>query len=211
MKNFQLPPFKKGEPLLDQLSADRLNAILDAIDRVTPIRGRNTQIVSTPGGKIIHSKAEAGSGAPSALPFQVIDESNPDDGFQGLVVAGKVNGEFPDGMSLDTDYILSLEEEAWQEILLIVTYDPDTLEITSRTLDVSDDPDDSSDGTLIVAIADIYITYDGAGKPVVTIDQKIVGDLDFSLIYGALNGAPALYAVQVVGKPIDLTPREEDE
>ncbi|CAN5463251.1 hypothetical protein BH20VER3_BH20VER3_00980 [soil metagenome] len=97
MKNFQLSPFKTGEPLLAQLSAERMNAILDAVDRVTPLSGQNTRVQVTPGGRLIHAQPAGQTGAAAKTPFLVFktsDNSVPPYPILKLV-PGKIAGIVP--------------------------------------------------------------------------------------------------------------------
>lgn len=68
---FNFERFVAGKPLLEQLSAQRLNAILDAIDRNRPEFGDNVTGQRTPGGVIIRADAQSSDGAAVKHPFRV--------------------------------------------------------------------------------------------------------------------------------------------
>jgi hypothetical protein len=127
------------------------------------------------------------------------------------VIDGKVNGEYPSGMGFN-NYVISLDEESYQQVYLYITYDETTLDITSRTLDVSDSPPDPVSGTLIIPLADITISYTAISLPdhptslpyVSVINQLEDGNINFTLIYGLQDGVPALLAIKSYGDWIPL-------
>lgn len=80
-REFNFQRFEAGRPLLEQLTADRLNAILDGISRNRPEFGDNITGQRTPGGTILRTNArgDAGDSAPNT-PFKVyksFDNSTP--------------------------------------------------------------------------------------------------------------------------------------
>lgn len=159
--------------------------------------------VTTP---IVFPKPVVASGSSQSFPFHVADASD-DTGLKVSVKDGKVNDQYPSGMG-SNDYVLEIEEETFQEVLLVATFNRETLELTSIFLDVTDDPasytDDYVEKPIVIPIADIIITYDADSNPIVTVYQKQLGDISFQLVYGALSGAPALYASHIYGEPVPL-------
>lgn len=69
-KQFRLARFNAGQPLFEQLSAERLNALVDAIDRATPIAGDNMTSQAIPTGVIHRSNAKS-TGGNLSFPFKV--------------------------------------------------------------------------------------------------------------------------------------------
>lgn len=211
----------RAQPVHEVASADRMNAIQDAIRLLIRgeniIAGNNVLLKRSDGYVILTGNAAGrpGGGKTTPLPFAVIDATvvNPDNtvNLKVQVVDGKVNDEYPTGMGFG-DFILDLVEETFQEVYLYITFDSLTLDITSRTIDVSDTPPDSSVtatvGTLILPLADITISYT-TGPPslpyVSDIHQIEIGDIIFQLVYGALNGAPALLPVRAYGDWVPVT------
>lgn len=190
--------FQSGKPLLEQLSAERLNDILDLIESKGVAFGNNITGTRTPGGTIIRAKSGGAPGAIVPSAFDVLPASDDVSFFKVKVVDGRVNGDFPSGMGFD-NYVLTIVEESFQEVYVIVTYDTSTLNITSLSLARNDVVPANSSGTLIIPIADIQITYDGGGSPIMTITQLLSGNIDFSFVYGSFNGAPSLLAVRAFG------------
>jgi hypothetical protein len=96
-REFNFPKFRAGEPLLPQLSAERLNAIIDAIGRNRIEFGDNVTGQRTPGGTIVRANAKS-TGGDSNFPFLLQLGTRPDEPTQYLVGIsdGKVNNEWPD-------------------------------------------------------------------------------------------------------------------
>lgn len=69
-REFSFKRFEAGKPLLEQLTAERLNAMLDAISRNRPEFGDNVTGQRTPGGTIIRANAKAIGGDNSRFPFK---------------------------------------------------------------------------------------------------------------------------------------------
>jgi len=59
----QLPVFRANAPLDEQLTASRMNAIVDYLRQLTPKDGTGTRIEQTPYGSIIHASSSGGGGA----------------------------------------------------------------------------------------------------------------------------------------------------
>lgn len=112
---------------------------------------------------------------------------------------GYVNGVFPTGMGSD-NYELTITNPADAIIYAIMTYNPDTLAVLSTDLGVSTAADFPASeivttpaplATVVVQIGFVYVQDD---KPVVL--NSIAGDINYALIYGARNGAPAMLPVK---------------
>jgi hypothetical protein len=69
-REFSLKPFEAGKPLLPQVTADRMNAILDGVARNRVEFGDNITGQRTPGGTILRANAKSGGGS-SVHAFQV--------------------------------------------------------------------------------------------------------------------------------------------
>lgn len=96
--SFKLERFQAGQPLLDQLTATRLNAILDAIDRSRIQFGANVTGQFSNSGTTINANPPATAGGPELeTPFLVITQVN--DGTPQLGVISNshlFNGEDKD-------------------------------------------------------------------------------------------------------------------
>jgi hypothetical protein len=105
LQSFKLPRFKSGEPLLSQLSASRLNAMLEAIEANRVLFGVNTTGQRTPAGTIIRANPPAGSGGAQPFPFKVFPSQDRDGNFQVTVFRGLVGTVVPQmsGIDLDND------------------------------------------------------------------------------------------------------------
>jgi hypothetical protein len=122
-----------------------------------------------------------------------------------LIHDGEVNGETPAGMGTD-EYSLSVDYDG-AFINLIVTYSPTTLEITSLTFEVNSEVPDPSLGTFYVEIGRVYLDFnEDTGKlaKVTTLNTQC-GDINFALIYGAFNGAPALIPLNTYSTWVPLS------
>ena len=84
-KAVNFPPFVAGKPLLDQLTADRMNAIEDAINRLQVVFGDNVTGFRTPGGVIVRASAEADSTS-QKHPFKVTKATRADPPENGFAV-----------------------------------------------------------------------------------------------------------------------------
>lgn len=202
----------RSESVYNVASADRINAIQDAIRLLVRgeniIAGMNVLKRSADGYCILTGNAAGGRGVTgtSTFPFQLIglveatSEFDPTKIARVQVMAGQVNGEFPDGMLIDNDPPFKLDITDDTTIVVQVTFDPETLAISSRTCFESDDPDDSTVtdllGTLNFLVGYAQIELDSHSNPAaVTTQNNFVGNMNFELVYGALNGQPALLPV----------------
>ena len=122
------------------------------------------------------------------------------------VAYGEINDTPPDGMTGADDYFLTIPgANDGTEIYAVITYDTDTLAITSRTLAFAASVPDSDLGTLNVGIGFVDISYDGDGKITeVNPHNRYCGDINLQLSYGVFNGAPALFPVPILGIPQPL-------
>lgn len=116
-----------------------------------------------------------------------------------FVADGKVDGTFPDGMG-GGDYVLTPGDPADAIIYVHATFNPETLELTSRSLGISaaaDFPDsrvDEEGGFLYWQLGFTFLDGD-TFRVVVT----RTGDIHVELLYGAYNGKPALWAGAEIG------------
>jgi hypothetical protein len=119
---------------------------------------------------------------------------------------GEINDAPPDGMTGADDYIFTIPGAAdGTEFYAVITYDTDTLSITSRTLGFADSVPDSTLGILYVPIGFVDITYGDAGKITeVNPHNRYCGDINLQLSYGVFNGAPALFPMPILGIPQPL-------
>lgn len=139
-----------------------------------------------------------------SLAFLLTPATDPATGALSVTVTdGLINDVYPSGMGYG-GYTLAVVEEPYQQVYAVVLYDEDTLEITSRTLGISDSPPTSESGSLVIPIGYLTVTYDGGGKPILTATNQTVGNIKFQFIYGSYNAAPALFPVLVAANPIVL-------
>lgn len=113
---------------------------------------------------------------------------------------GEINDTPPDGMTGADDYILFIPgANDGTEIYAVVTYDTTTLAITSRSLAFGFSVPDSTLGTLYIPIGFVDITYDEHGT-ITGADphNRQCGDIQLGFLYGAMNGAPALFILNQV-------------
>jgi len=111
-----------------------------------------------------------------------------------VFIDGYVNGVLPDGMGND-DFTLTFGGDgykAWVE----VTYDPVTLAITSRTINQGPTIPDSTLGDAYLLLGDVSI--EGG---VLTPRNAQCGDINIAFVYGAVNGAPALFLLSQLDDP----------
>jgi hypothetical protein len=200
----ELKDVKAGDDVADVASSTRINAIQEAIRCL--VRGDN---INT--GPNVLKKTQAGfvtlSGQPSGrrgggrpidlafafTPTSIVNEAN--ETVNGVLIRdGKINGEFPSGMGFG-DYILWMST-SYMDIWAGITFDTDTLEITSRWLDSGTFPTvpvpEEEFGTTYFYLGFAYVE-DGQTSHVL---NTYAGDINFELIYGAFNSMPALLCVQ---------------
>lgn len=129
--------------------------------------------------------------------FELEDDSSPT--VPSVIIKdGEINGETPIGMGTDEYNLTGLYDGCF--INCIITYDSDTLEITSTTFAVAADVPDSSLGVLYIEIGRVYFDYNVEGHVVnFTAVNTQCGDINFQFVYGALNGQPAVLPVAVYG------------
>lgn len=124
------------------------------------------------------------------------------------VFPGKVNDVFPTGMDEDTPKIVDIAEPDGTIIYVQVTFDPDTNEILTRTIESNLEPDIPEDG------------FDNDGNGIFTIwlgktslsgtegfliVQFFAGYINFELSAGSVNGNQAVQALFKFSEFIDLT------
>lgn len=126
--------------------------------------------------------------------------------YKVLVADGKIKGTFPSGMGAG-NYILTLGDPADSYIYAGATFNPTSLAITSRFLGVSSAAafpesrvESAVSGFLYWQLAFTYLTARGVFK----IINTRVGDINFELVYGAMNGQPALLPVNTDPGWLDL-------
>jgi hypothetical protein len=134
-----------------------------------------------------------------------LENQTDDEGVKVLIRDGMVNGVTPTGMGND-DYILPIAldgDNVWVE----VTYDTTTLTITSASLNTGTGIPDSTLGTAFLLIG--YVNWDtnpNTGGPENVIPHNTqCGDINIGFIYGALNGAPALFLLSQIDDPQALS------
>jgi hypothetical protein len=183
-RSFNFPKFRAGEPLLPQLTAERLNALVDAMDRNRVEFGDNITGQRTPGGVIIRTNPRAdGNGGDLDHPFKVVktvDDTVPP--YPVLkVLPGVIGNIIP---TLATARLDKRNDEAgvkpWfysptgdYSLLLKVMVDTGTIEPNKRagiisvsvisSLDPSI-PDDIKSGTP-PTVMELYMRWDNAGTP----------------------------------------------
>lgn len=209
-KGFNFLPFQAGKNLLDQLTAERLNAMCDAIDRCRPIAGDNMTSQSTPGGVILRGNSGGSSSQDPDITFFLSDatvtEGDPPETSNKVFVAdGKINGEFPAGMG-SSEYTLDLDNPSDSLIYAGATFDPESLALTSRFLGVSASGDfpesrvDEAGGFLYWLLGFTFFDANSDFRIVMT----RLGNINFELTYGSRNGAPALLPVETGPGWLDL-------
>lgn len=117
-----------------------------------------------------------------------------------LIIDGSVsdssgNPQFPSGMGND-DFYLQVGGDGyvvWCEI----TYDTSTLLITSANINQGSSIPASTLGDTFIKLGDITIESNGTVTP----HNTQCGDINLAFIYGALNGAPALYLLSQMDVP----------
>jgi hypothetical protein len=117
------------------------------------------------------------------------------------VTDGEIDKVLPDGMGAG-DFSLTIIDPTDVYVYAYVLFNPSTLAITSRTVTYSnivDVPESrvetETTGFLVYVLAEAFM--DDAGLFQVT--NRRVGDIGVELIYGAVNGQPALYAGEEIG------------
>lgn len=144
------------------------------------------------------------------ISFQLINASTtagnpPVTTYKVLVQDGKINGTFPTGMGFG-NYILPITTPSNAIIYAGITFNPDTLAITSRFLGVSTAAlfpesrvEDITHGFLYWQIGFTYLA-----ASVFTIWQTKLGDINFEFTYGSFNNKPALLPIDSAPGWIDL-------
>jgi hypothetical protein len=115
---------------------------------------------------------------------------------------GEINDTPPDGMTGADDYLFTIPGAAdGTEFYAVITYDTDTLAITSRSLAFDFAVPDSTFGTLYVPLGFVDITYTDGKITEVNPHNRQCGDIVIAFIYGAFNGAPAIFTLRQYGDP----------
>jgi hypothetical protein len=206
-QSVDIPPFKAGEPLLKQLTAARLNAMIDAIKRNGVQFGDNITGQRTPGGTIIRAKFNpSGAGEDPDITFFLSDastsEGDPPVVTNKVFVAdGKISGAFPSGMGT-SEYIIDLADPSDSIIYAGITFNPTTLSIDSRFLGAAssgDFPlsriDDTTHGFAYWQLGFTFFDVDDVFRIV----MSRVGDIEVIFSYGAVSGLPALIVFPDIG------------
>ncbi len=124
---------------------------------------------------------------------------------------GEINDTPPDGMTGADDYVLTIAGAAdGTEIWAVVTYDPNSLAITSRSLNfgftVPDSTLTSTIGTLYIPIGFVDINYNSRTGAITSVDphNRQCGDINIAFIYGAVNGAAGIFFLPQYVTPIQI-------
>ena len=110
---------------------------------------------------------------------------------------GEINNDPPVGMTEEDDYVVTLAGAAsGTEFWAVITYDPDSLEITSRSINWGPSvPDTNTIGTLYVGLGFVDFDYGPGGKIIAVYPRnRQCGDINLVFTYGALNAEPAICA-----------------
>jgi hypothetical protein len=127
----------------------------------------------------------------------------------GEVSANGDNGEVPDGMGND-DFILGIANDG-DNVWVEVTYDTDTLAITSRTIGTGSGIPDSTLGDAYLLLGYVTFAQDAKGNTIYSSKTGLAtgtdphnvqcGDINIAFMYGAFNGAAALYLLSNLDAP----------
>lgn len=124
-----------------------------------------------------------------------------------LVADGKIKGDYPAGMPSGNTYVIDLSNPADSLIYAGITFNPTTLAITSRFIGTSDAAgypesrvESATEGFIYWLLAFTYFDTDGAFQVV----NARVGNINFEITYGSLNGKPALLPVDCEPGWLDL-------
>lgn len=193
---------KWANPRGPKFLRDVINQLFDAINLCGPLEGLGITIEQTASGRTISTLNTPGgkSGAAGAaaandpdISFFVSDASvtegdPPETSNKIQVNPGKINDDFPTGLSFAEPYIIDIAEPDGSFLLVLMTYDPDTWSggsdgVLSRDLEVIGPGDDYPEegitdgvGLKIQQLAFMYFDSDGDWR----IHMTYVGDVDFS-------------------------------
>lgn len=120
---------------------------------------------------------------------------------------GEINWEPPAGMTSANDYAITIPGSAdGTEFYAVITYDPATLAVTSRSITFDWSVPDSVLGTLNIPIGTVHITYDPLTGDIaaVTPHNRQCGDIVIAFVYGSANSAPALFTLRGYDDPVPL-------
>jgi len=121
---------------------------------------------------------------------------------------GEINDTPPDGMTGADDYILTIPGAAdGTEIYAVVTYNTDTLAITSRSLGFNFSVPDSTFGTLYVPIGYVDIAYAPTTGAITEVNphNRHCGDINVAFVYGIVSAARAVFTLQQLSDPVAVT------
>lgn len=197
-KAVDIAPFKAGQPLLEQLTAERLNAIVEACNRSSIRFGKNVTGRQTPGGITISARGFPANGGVdldgSFFPTDKTTTIDDEVTNRVLINDGKINGTFPAGMG-GGDYTIDLDNPEDANVLAGITFDEETLEITSRFIQETTSeafPENRIEDGVGFFYWPLFFTYfDDGGK--FQIHIQLLGDLTVNFAYGFYNAAPALF------------------
>lgn len=197
------------------------------------VSGPNVLKQSQDGFVILSSEALIrGGGGRISLPFLltlVPSETMGADHWAVRVQDGRVNGEFPDGPlpepmgpggSGKGYIVVEVPDVSDCLIYLEADFNADTLEMSSldiKACAAADFPtnevttDDPPIGNLNILIGFTWLRPPPSGSPDGTpstpmVTNSIIGDINFNLIYGAYNGAPAIIPVKTFTDWVLLPP-----
>lgn len=133
------------------------------------------------------------------ITFICIDVSTSEDDvttYKVHVADGEINGVLPVGMG-NEDFVLTLADPTDAFVYAYVTFNPETLAITSRTVaassvdDVPESRVDEGGGFLVYILAEAFKDDNDQFQVI----NRRLGDINFELVYGSMNGFPALLPV----------------
>lgn len=114
MSNLRLPKFTKGGNLLEELTADKLNAICEAVNSLQLTNGRNTKARLTADGQTLDVDIEGGEGSTDRVyNWQSVSETTVGDTLTIKFHPGTLNRIMPSNMldflECDTDGLFYLK------------------------------------------------------------------------------------------------------
>jgi hypothetical protein len=191
LKN-EFPIFEKGKPLLEQLTAEKLNAMVDLSRKNRPLASSSVNVQQTPGGCILTSPIGRGGSSGSANhPWKV--SVRPKAGFPG---------EFEAMVNSSSDLLQSLQPNdnqtvtglgTWFELIaddvIWIEITIDAGEVTGASIDSYGQGDSTFDPTADAYTSDAFVEDDGEASPSQIKARMLVAftDSNISLTQVAFN------------------------
>ena len=192
MADFSSISFQSNRPLLKEVTADRLNAILQEIRRVRPKGEKGISVRQTGDGTYVGLAANFKSRAPGKLPLQLEIVNNSQVRVYASTIAGGSSTDVGFAQGDDPPYLLAAQAGVVQAG---ITIDEEGV-VNSRWIEIVDQLSEDTDSEFYVEIGTVAGDADGF-----TASNSRYGPIDANICRDWFSHDPITYSVTFFAGP----------